>query len=131
MSKLVNVFDTIGKHIPGIAANYVKRMLEPVYDRVFSTRLGRYFKSLDRKEKYAVEASMYVATEILEPKLEGDAPFTRVVREVVMDAGPELAKRMLNGPDPPTPPADSKEEGWPVVETMTEDIKKLRQKLRH
>ncbi len=136
MRKLVNVLEKVGKHSPGIASKYAKRLLEPVYDRLFCTRLGRYFKSLSSPKKHAVEASMYIATEFLEQRLQGDTPLGHIAREVVVDTAPEIAKRMVNGPEPaeqkPLPPEDvEKGNQHTVVALMTNDIRTLRQKLRH
>ena len=131
MPTLRVIFDTVERHIPSIVSKYAKRLLEPVYDWLFTTYLGRYCRSLNSSQKHAIEASMYIATEFLDSGLKGNTPLKQITREVVVDAAPEIAKRLLNGPESSSLPADSKEKGWPVVETMTEDIKKLRQKLRH
>lgn len=91
---------------------------------------------MSTSEKCVTEASMYVATEFLESKLEGRTGLGRVVREVVGDAAPEIAKRMINRSDPegqdsPSTSGDvGRKSQHEVVVGMTDDLKSLRRKLR-
>lgn len=109
------------KLLSGIVSKYAKRMLEPVYDRLLHTRFGRYLKGLSLTKKHALEASMYVASELLEPKLRGNTPLEHFVKEVVADAAPEIAKRIINGPNP----TEQKPQGERPMQQFYELVREL------
>lgn len=79
-------------------SGYARRWMESgVYDRLMNTELGKQLKELDPKAKYGIEGGLYVLTAILEQKFGEDTALKVLVRELGMDAGPEIAKRMING----------------------------------
>ena len=80
-----------------VAASYLKRWLEKRYDTLMDSPTGERLKQLDPKSKYGIEAALYVLTAVLDQKLDDSTPMKALVKNVAMDAGPEMAKRMLNG----------------------------------
>jgi len=76
---------------------YAKRWLEGhFYDKIFETQLGERLKTLDKKAKYGVEFGLNLLTVLFDQKLAEDAVLKRFVKEVGMDAGPEISKRLIN-----------------------------------
>lgn len=80
-----------------VAASYGKRLLEKPYDQLSQTELFQKLKDQPALAKQAIEAASYVLTALFEQKAVDSSPFWRSVNEVLMDVGPELSKRMLNG----------------------------------
>lgn len=83
-------------------ASYAKRWMESgVYDRIMNTELGQQLRGLDPKAKYGIEGVLYVLTALLDQKFADDTAVKALVKELGMDAGPEIAKRMINGGEGP------------------------------
>ena len=83
-------------------SGYAKRWMESgVYDRFINTEFGQQLKGLDPKAKYGIEGGLYILTAILEQKFGEDTPIKALIKELSMDAGPEIAKRMINGGESP------------------------------
>lgn len=76
---------------------YLKRWLEGhFYDRIFETQLGERLKTLDKKAKYGIEFGLNLLTAFFDEKLSEDTALKRFVKEVGIDAGPEISKRLIN-----------------------------------
>jgi len=76
---------------------YLKRWLEGhFYDRIFHTQLGEKLKTLDTKAKYGIEFGLNLLTAFFDQKLSIDTALKRFVKEVGLDAGPEVSKRLIN-----------------------------------
>jgi len=79
------------------SAGYLKRWLEGnLYDRIFKTKLGEKLKSLDKKAVYGIEFGLNSLTAFFDQKLAEDTALKRFVREIGIDAGPEISKRLIN-----------------------------------
>lgn len=79
------------------SAGYMKRWLEGnLYDRIFKTELGEKLKSLDEKARYGIEFGLNLLTAFFEQKLAEDTALNRFVKEVGIDIGPEISKRLIN-----------------------------------
>jgi hypothetical protein len=79
------------------SAGYIKRWLEGnVYDRIFKTELGKKLKSIDKKAKYGIEFGLNLLTAFFDQKLVEDTALKSFVKQVGIDTGPEISKRLLN-----------------------------------
>jgi hypothetical protein len=79
-------------------ASYAKRWLEGnFYDRAFSSDTGRKLIALEDKYKYGIEFCLYALTAFFEGKLAEDTVLKKLVKEIGIDAPPEIGKRMING----------------------------------
>lgn len=76
---------------------YIKRVLEGEYDKLFETELGKKIKHLDDRVRYGVEAFLNFLTVIFDQKFKDDSAVKRLLKAVVIDAFPELSKRIING----------------------------------
>ncbi len=76
---------------------YVKRWLEGhFYDKLFQTQVGEKLKALDKKAKYGIEFGLNLLTVFFDQKLSEDTFLRRLVKEVGLDTGPEISKRLIN-----------------------------------
>lgn len=80
-----------------MATGYLKRWLERRYDTAMQTPFGEFLHRLDPASKYGLEAALYALTALVDRRLDESTPLGVIVKQVAMDAGPELAKRVLNG----------------------------------
>lgn len=79
------------------SAGYMKRWLEGnLYDRIFKTELGEKLKNLDKRVRYEIEFGLNLLTAFFDQKLAEDTTLKRFVKEVGIDAGPEISKRLIN-----------------------------------
>lgn len=79
-----------------LSANYLKRILERQYDRAMATNLGQKLKSLDPKARYGIEFGLNLLAVFFDKTLAGDTVLKRLVKEVGLDAAPEISKRLIN-----------------------------------
>jgi len=88
------------KKLDGLAtfsAGYLKRWLEGnLYDRIFKTELGEKLKSLNKKARYGIEFGLNLLTAFFDQKLAEDTALKKFVKEVGIDMGPEISKRLIN-----------------------------------
>jgi len=88
------------KMLNGLAvfsASYMKRWLEGhFYDRIFDTQIGKKLKTLDKRAKYGIEFGLNLLTAFFDQKLSDNTTLKRFVKEVGLDAGPEVSKRLIN-----------------------------------
>lgn len=90
---------------------YMKRWLEGhFYDRIFETQLGEKLKTLDKRAKYGIEFGLNLLTAFFDQKLSEDTVLKRFVKEVGIDAGPEISKRLINAKEQLSKNATSPEE---------------------
>ncbi|MDZ4243564.1 MAG: hypothetical protein U1C57_00470 [Candidatus Doudnabacteria bacterium] len=94
---LENASDKVAQALPVFWASYAKRFLERVYDSAIDTRLGQKLAALSPAKKHGLEAIMYALTALLEPRLKADSKLAQFVREIAVDAAPEMSKRIFNG----------------------------------
>lgn len=78
------------------ASGYAKRILDQHYDKLEDTDVGRKLKALDPKLKYGIEAGLYALMTYVDQKFVANTPLKKFVKEVIKDAPPEIAKRMLS-----------------------------------
>lgn len=76
---------------------YVKRWMEANYDRLMLTQAGQAARSYDVRVRYAIEAGLYGLLVLMNKQLPESTPLERLVKEVLLDAPPEVAKRLING----------------------------------
>jgi hypothetical protein len=79
------------------ASGYAKRWMESNYDRLMRTAVGEKLSSLGPIQKHAIEAGLYALMAFADQKLKADTPLKKFLTEVVKDAPPEIAKRLING----------------------------------
>jgi len=88
------------KRLDGLAtfaAAYLKRWLEGnIYDRLFKTEVGKKLKRLPKGARYAIEFGLYLLTVFFDQKLSDDTALKKFVKEVGVDVGPEISKRLIN-----------------------------------
>jgi len=88
------------KKLDGLAtfcAGYLKRWLEGnLYDRIFKTEFGEKLKSFDKKTRYGIEFGLNLLTTFFDQKLAEDTALKKFVKEVGIDIGPEISKRLIN-----------------------------------
>ncbi len=90
--------------LSSVAGSYTKRWLEGnFYDWVFATDPGKWLKNLDPPIKYAIEAGLYLsAARFIRPSGDSSAIGSYAL-DILSDAAPEIAKRIINGESPHTP----------------------------
>ena len=89
--------DPISNALAIFSANYLKRWLEGnFYDRLLKTALGQKLKSLDAKAHYGIEFGLNILTMFFDRALSEDTALKRMVKEVGLDAAPEISKRLIN-----------------------------------
>lgn len=89
--------DQVANGLAIFSANYLKRWLEGnLYDRLFRTGLGQKLKGLDAKAHYGIEFGLNLLTVFFDRTLAGDTALKRFVKEVGLDAAPEISKRLIN-----------------------------------
>ena len=94
---LENASDKVAQALPVFLASYAKRFLERVYDQAMQSGFGQKLAGLSPAKKYGLEAIMYAFTALLEPRLKADSKLAQFVREIAVDAAPEMSKRIFNG----------------------------------
>jgi hypothetical protein len=84
-------------YLATFSAGYMKRWLERnLYDRIFRTDLGEKLKSLDKKARYGIEFGLNLLTAFFDRKLSEDTALKKFVKEVAIDIGPEISRRLIN-----------------------------------
>lgn len=78
-------------------SGYIKRMLEGKYDDLAEAEFFQKLKEMGMPTKYALEAISYFATAVMDQNFTVDSTFKSVLKEVLMDSGSELSKRLING----------------------------------
>jgi hypothetical protein len=79
------------------ASGYTKRWMEGNYDKFMETDVGKKLKSMSPTSKYALEAALYALMAYADQNIQENTPISKFLREVAMDAPPEIAKRFING----------------------------------
>lgn len=90
--RLLQIFN-----LPVFSSLYVKRWMENNYDRLMMTGPGKRLMDLDQTTRLKIEGLLYAATAVAEKNLKSDTPFKSFLREVLLDAPPEIGKRLING----------------------------------
>jgi hypothetical protein len=79
-----------------IASGYARRKLERVYDALISdTVIGAELRALSPLQKRGVELALYAAGAMIDAKVPERSALGVLFKQVLMDAGPEIARRML------------------------------------
>jgi len=80
-----------------IAANYVKRWMEGhVYDPLIRTNVGKALEAQGPTTKYGIELALNLLAAYFDHSLSGDTVLKRLVKEIGIDAAPEISKRLVN-----------------------------------
>ncbi|MCE9552596.1 MAG: hypothetical protein K8T91_04360 [Planctomycetes bacterium] len=79
------------------SSGYVKRWMENNYDRLMMTGPGKRLMDLDQKTRYGIEAMLYAVMAVGEHNLGSNSPLKWLLKEVLLDAPPEIGKRLING----------------------------------
>lgn len=80
-----------------VLSGYIKRMLENQYDKLAEQPLFNKLKGQNTVVKHGIEASLYALTAALEQYLGEDTFFKKAFKEVGLDFGSEVSKRLING----------------------------------
>lgn len=85
-----------------IAANYVKRWLEGnAYEPLARTEAFRRARSSSKVIRFGAEAALNLLAVLFDRKFAADSALRRIVKEVGLDAAPEISKRLVNGTSTP------------------------------
>lgn len=88
----------VAEGMPVFAAGYIKRMLEGEYDALIKkTAWGQRLKRLGLPEKYSIEALINLLNAIADSELPENSFLAKMLKGVLLDAGPEISKRIING----------------------------------
>lgn len=79
-----------------IFSGYAKRFLEGKYDKLSQNQFFKNLQTTGNKQKYAIEAALYAITAMLDQKMDDNTPIKKFLKEISMDFGPELSKRLMN-----------------------------------
>lgn len=79
-----------------ILSGYVKRLLENQYSSLFDTALGQKLKDINQSGKLSLEFLLNSLAAVIEKKLPEETILKKLVKEVLIDAPPEISKRILN-----------------------------------
>lgn len=89
--------DVVGG-MPVFVAGYIKRMLEGKYDYLINeTVWGQRLKKIGLSGKFSTEGLLNILNAIASSELPEDSFFKKVIKEVLLDAAPEISKRIING----------------------------------
>lgn len=80
-----------------VLSGYMKRMLESKYDQLSDLNFFDKLKEQSPAVKYGIEASLYALTAVMEQHFGEDTFFKKVFKEVGLDFGSEVSKRLING----------------------------------
>ena len=85
------------KGLAVFSAGYLKRWLEGnFYDKIFKTQLAENLKRLDKKAHYGIEFGLNLLNAFFDERLSEDTALKKFVKEVGLDVGPEISKRLMN-----------------------------------
>ena len=90
-------FARLAELLPVFAANYAKRFMEHVYDEAFQTSFGQRLAAMGKSRKYTVEFALNLLSAFFEDRLAENTKLAKFVKEVGIDAAPEISKRLING----------------------------------
>jgi len=95
---LGRIFGDIKQGMPVFCAGYIKRMLEGKYDKLINeTKLGRTLKGAGLPAKFGMEGFLNISSAFADSELPENSFWKKMAKEVITDAGPEIAKRIING----------------------------------
>lgn len=78
------------------SAGYMKRFLDgSFYDKIFNTEFGKKIKGLDKRIGYGIECGLNLLTAFFDQKLAEDTALKKFLKEVGVDVGPEISKRLI------------------------------------
>ena len=79
-----------------IASGYARCNMERVYDAIVDrSEAGAQLRGLTPGQKRAVELALYAAMAVVDARMSEANPLTILLKQILGDAGPELARRML------------------------------------
>ncbi len=106
-----------------VASSYGKRWADQsLWDAFMLTSLGQKLLTLSRTQKYGVEAVAYLLDTVVWHNIGDSSPLRVFMNEILGDAAPEIAKRMLNGDHAvETPSAPGRACGMEAVFRMDPD----------
>jgi hypothetical protein len=76
---------------------YAKRWMEGRYDSLMRSSVVRPIMKLGPGSRYGIEAGLYLLIAYIDQKWNASTPFQSLLKEIVKDAPPEIAKRLVNG----------------------------------
>jgi len=82
--------------MPTLASMYAKRILEKYYDKLSATEIFTRLKNMNDGEKHIVEFMLYILSSFLDQKMDENTAVKKFLREIGIDAPPEVAKRIMN-----------------------------------
>lgn len=80
-----------------VLSGYTKRLLESRYDKLAEHPFFDKLKGQSPAVKHGIEASLYALTAVLEQYFGEDTFFKKAFKEVGLDFGSEVSKRLING----------------------------------
>ncbi len=87
--------DSIKRGLSVFGSCYIKRWLEGCYDQLMDMPAVAKLKAISPGTKLAIEALLYAVTAYAEQKLSDRSPLGLMVKTVLMDAAPEISRRLL------------------------------------
>jgi hypothetical protein len=83
------------KMLGAFLSSYVSRISETlVYDKLFQTETAKLLQGLTDGEKLAIEAGLNLVSAAAASKVEGTSVLSTIVHTLLVDAGPEITRRM-------------------------------------
>jgi len=89
--------DKIKRGLAVSLSNLAKRMMESQYDRLTETEIGQKLRGLDKKYLYGIEAGLDALGAVIEQIIPEDNSVVMFFKQILEDAPPEIAKRLVNG----------------------------------
>jgi hypothetical protein len=88
-------------------SGYARRLLDPQYDRLMDSEIGRKLRGMGSAQRHLMEAAMYGLMAWADGNFEANSAGKRLFKEVAWDFPSEVAKRLHKLPfDPPAPSAE-------------------------
>lgn len=92
-----SLFAKLVKLWPTFVSGYFKRFMEYVYDSVFQTEIGRKLVAMGTSKKRIVEFGLNLLSSFFDDWLSENTAIKKLLKEVGIDAAPEISKRIFNG----------------------------------
>ncbi len=89
------ISDRTVRWLSTFSGTYFRRWMEQHYDRLFTVDALRPLTNLDKRTRYGIEAGLYALMAYIEPLLPSRTNLQSVFREFVLDATPEIGRRLV------------------------------------
>ena len=105
LQKALGGFD-IPQGAATILAGIARRKMENQYDLLAKTDFFKKLKNQDAATKKVMEVMLNSLMAVLDQSMQEDSFLKKIIKEIALDSGPELSKRIINGDITLKTPAD-------------------------